>query len=95
MGCSEKKTFSLDKDDIHFAGFYSDYLLQSGVAAGNEDGSLVALDAGELNTLLLRHALNRELLSRKMELYRDNPGRWRSVLVLVRENIRKKRGGGQ
>jgi len=93
LACSEKKTSVPDRDDIRFAGFYSDYLLQTGIAAGDGDVPLVALDSGQLNTLLLRHALTRELLGSRMERYRDNPELWRSVLVMVRENIRKKRAG--
>jgi hypothetical protein len=95
-GCSETKLPSLDKDDIHFAGFYSDYLLQSGVVAGDkEDVVLAALDTNDINELLVRHALTPERLNRKTEEYKKNPELWRLVLVQIRANIVKKTGTGK
>ncbi len=85
----------LDKDDIHFAGFYSDYLLKSGVVTDNEDVVLAALDAADINELLVRHALTRESLKSKIEKYKKNPELWRLVLVQVRANIVKKTDAGQ
>ena len=94
-GCSEKKLSPLDKDDVHFAGFYSDYLLESGVATSNEDVVLTLLDSGDINELLVRHALTRERLNRKMEAYKKNPELWKSILVRVRANVFKKTGAAQ
>ena len=94
-GCSEKRLSPLDRDDVHFAGFYSDYLLESGVAVGNAGARLSRLDSADINELLARHALNRESLNRKMALYRKYPELWRSILVQVRANIFKKTGAGQ
>ncbi|NMW21115.1 MAG: hypothetical protein HKK67_05675 [Chlorobiaceae bacterium] len=93
-GCSDNKPVSLDKDDVRFAGFYSDYMLLSGVLDGNETHALSAVNPAELNELLVRHALTRESLTRKTALYKENPELWRAVLVQVRENIRKKSAGG-
>ncbi len=95
LGCSEKKTVLLDKDDIHFAGFYSDYLLESGVVPANENLALSALGSSNINMLLARHGLTRELLSRKVVAYKNNPERWRLVLVRVRTNILNKSDAGQ
>ena len=90
LGCSDKKSFTLDKDDIRFVGFYSDYLLLSGVPGEKETVALKSPDSAECNDLLLRHALTRESLNRKTEAYKQNPDLWREVLLQVRENIRKK-----
>jgi hypothetical protein len=95
LGCSEKKAFLLDKEDIHFAGFYSDYLLESGVVSANENLVLSALDSSNINKLLARHALTRERLSRKVVDYKNNPELWRLVLVRVRTNILNKSDAGQ
>ena len=78
-GCSEKRLSPLDRDDVHFAGFYSDYLLESGVAVGNAGARLSRLDSADINELLARHALNRESLNRKMALYRKNPELWSRI----------------
>ncbi len=94
-GCGEKSLSPLDRDDVHFAGFYSDYLLESGVVAGDEGARLSRLDSATINELLARHALDRESLNRKITVYRKNPELWRSILVQVRANIFKKTGAGQ
>ena len=90
LGCAEKKSFTLDKDDIRFAGFYSDYLLLSGVPGEKDTVVLNAPNSADINALLVRHALTRESLNRKTEAYKQNPDLWREVLLQVRENIRKK-----
>ncbi len=95
LGCSEKKSFSLDKDDIRFAGFYSDYLLESGVVAAHEAVALSALDPSEINALLARHALTRDRMNRKIAAYKRNPELWRSVLLQVRIRILKKTDAAQ
>ncbi len=94
-GCGEKRVSPLDRDDVHFAGFYSDYLLKSGVATGNEEVALSSLDSAEINELLLRHALTRERMTRKIEVYKKNPELWKLILVQVRANIFKKTGVGE
>ncbi len=95
LGCSDKKSFTLDKDDIRFVGFYSDYLLLSGVPGEKETVALKSPDYAECNDLLLRHALTRESLNRKTEAYKQNPELWREVLLQVRESLRKKSVTGQ
>lgn len=90
LGCSEKRSLVLDKDDIHFAGFYSDYLLESGVVPANENVVLSVIDSSDINELLARHSLTRERLNRKVVAYKNNPELWRSLLVRVRANILKK-----
>jgi hypothetical protein len=94
-GCGEKSISPLDKDDIRFAGFYSDYLLELGVVTGNEADVLAALDSSQINVLLARHALTRESLNRKVEAYKKSPVLWQSLLVLVRSNLLKKSGAAQ
>ena len=94
-GCGEKRPPHLDRDDVHFAAFYSDYLLASGVTPGNGGAELSVLDSADINELLLRHALTRERLSWKIAVYRKNHELWRSILVQVRANIFKKTGAGQ
>ena len=89
-GCSGKSVSPLDKDDIRFAGFYSDYLLESGVVTGNQADVLTALDSTGINALLVRHALTRESLNRKIESYKKSPELWQSILVQVRANLLKK-----
>lgn len=89
-GCSQQSEPHLDKDDLHFAGFYTDYLLESGVAAGREDVAYSALETADINKLLARHALSRERLNRKIDMYEKNPEYWRLILVQVRANILKK-----
>jgi len=89
-GCSENKRVRLDQDDVRFAGFYSDYLLQSGIPAGDDVSVSAVLDAPRLDTLLVRHWLSRERFAFKAKAYSRDPDRWRLVLVQVRENIRKK-----
>ncbi len=95
LGCSEKKSVTLDKDDTRFVGFYSDYLLLSGVPGENDTVVLIVLNSADLNELLLRNALTRESLNRKTDAYKQNPELWRAVLLQVRENIRKKSPAGQ
>ncbi|NTU43902.1 MAG: hypothetical protein HGA99_00045 [Chlorobiaceae bacterium] len=95
LGCSEKKLSKLDQDDIRFAGFYSDYLLQSGIPAGDDVIVSAVLDAAQLDTLLLRHTLSRERFAFKAQSYSRNPDLWRLVLLQVRENIRKKTDSAQ
>lgn len=90
LGCSEKKSFTLDNDDIRFAGFYSDYLLLSGAMGEKEGAAPEPVDTAELNGLLVRHGFSRESLTRKSAAYKENPELWRAVLLQVRENIRKK-----
>ncbi len=94
-GCSEKKSSQLDQQDIRFAGFYSDYLLLSGVTATEGGVTFASLESAELQELLLRHTLTREQLNLKVELYKDNPELWQKVLLQVRQNIRKKSIQGQ
>ncbi len=94
-GCGEKRVSPLDRDDVHFAGFYCDYLLESGVATGNEEVALSSLDSAEINELLLRHSFTRESLARKIDVYKKNPELWKLILVQVRANIFKKTGVGQ
>ncbi len=89
-GCSEKKLYTLDKDDIRFVEFYSDYLLLSGVVVEHDTEVLTVLNSDEINKILVRHELTRESLQRKTEAYKHNPELWRSVLLQVRENLRKK-----
>jgi hypothetical protein len=90
LGCSDNKPSTLDQDDIRFAGFYSDYLLQSGVADRENAIAATSFDSAQLDTLLVRHALDRPRFTAKVQSYRRNPELWRLVLVQVRENIRKK-----
>jgi hypothetical protein len=94
-GCTEKKTSGLDKDDIRVAGFYCDYLLISGVEPRDGGVELTAIDSVDLNELLVRHALTRESMTRKIDAYKKNPELWRSVLEQVRANIRNKAAAGQ
>ena len=94
-GCSGKKTSDLDKDDIRVAGFYCDYLLISGVEPHDGGVELTAIDSVDLNELLVRHALTRESMTRKIVAYKKNPQLWRSVLEQVRANIRNKAAAGQ
>ncbi len=95
FGCSEKKPTLLDKDDVRIAGFYCDYLLISGVEPRDGGVELTAIDSVDLNDLLVRHALTRESMTRKVDVYKKNPELWRSVLELVRANIRHKAAAGQ
>lgn len=90
FGCSEKKSFTFDKDDIRFVEFYSDYLQLSGVLGENGPVVINALNSEDIDELLVRHTITRESLNRKTEAYKKNPELWREVLLQVRENIRKK-----
>ncbi|MFZ4526158.1 MAG: hypothetical protein ACOYOE_11610 [Chlorobium sp.] len=90
FGCSEKKPVLLDKDDVRVAGFYCDYLLLSGVEPRDGGVELTSIDSVDLNELLVRHALSRESITRKIDAYKKNPELWKSVLELVRVNIRHK-----
>ncbi|MEI8033586.1 MAG: hypothetical protein WCH05_09600 [Chlorobiaceae bacterium] len=94
-GCGLKSSSDLDQDDVRFAGFYSDYLLLSGVTEGDEGARLTAPASPELDTLLVGHYLTRERFNFKIRYYRENPLRWRALLVQVRENIRKKTAAGR
>jgi hypothetical protein len=89
-GCAEKKPQELEADDIHFAEFYSDYLLLSGVSARTGEELKADLDSGTLASLLSRHNLSVELLLKKSEAYQADPMLWQKVLVRVRENIRNR-----
>ncbi len=95
FGCSKEKKAALDRDDIHYAGFYSDYLLLSGVTVSNSDATPAALDSSVISELLVSHALTPESFHRKSELYRNNPQLWRLMLVQIRANIQKKTAAGQ
>ncbi len=94
-GCGGEKLVRLDKDDVRIAGFYSDYLVLSGITPHDGGEGLAQLNSTDIDELLLRHALTRESLARKREVYMRNPELWRSVLELVRLNIRKKTGAEQ
>ncbi|MEI7694513.1 MAG: hypothetical protein WCI64_02540 [Chlorobium sp.] len=95
-GCVEQRSQALDQEDVRIAGFYGDYLLDSGVVSGAGGvAELALLDSFDLNRILERHYLTHERLSRKSELYKRDPERWRAVVVLVRKNIRKKTVDGQ
>ncbi len=94
-GCNPNSSSVLDQDDVRFAGFYSDYLLESGVTEGDEGLKPATPATAELDTLLAGHYLTRERFNVKITAYRANPERWRAVLLLVRENIRKKTASGR
>ena len=92
-GCVEKRHLLLDQDDIRYAGFYCDYLLESGVvSASGGQAALSRLDSADLNELLGTHSLTLESLSRKTEVYKRNSELWRAVLEQVRMNILHKTG---
>ncbi|MEI6692460.1 MAG: hypothetical protein WCL43_07025 [Chlorobium sp.] len=95
LGCAKKQSAVLDKDDIRFAGFYSDYLLISGVAENKDEVVLTAVSTSQLDKLLEHYTLTRESLKLKTLRYKQNPELWRAVLVTVRDNIRKKTTSGQ
>jgi|WetSurMetagenome_2_1015567.scaffolds.fasta_scaffold92267_2 hypothetical protein len=94
-GCIDNGTRVLDKDDIRFAGFYSDYLDYSGVTPAGANETPVVLASPDINALLAKHNLDREKLARKMISYRSDPDRWQLVLDQVRLHIRQKEAGGQ
>jgi hypothetical protein len=94
-GCYDEPSTVLDKDDIRFAGFYSDYLHYSGVTAVKEGSVPVVLDSADINALLARHALTREKAERKIYAYKLNPERWQLVLDQVRLHIRQQQSSGQ
>ncbi|NTU97219.1 MAG: hypothetical protein HGA62_05300 [Chlorobiaceae bacterium] len=94
-GCLDNGTPVLDNDDIRFAGFYSDYLQNSGVAPAEADEIPVVLASADIIALLAKHNLDRELLARKTASYRSDPNRWGLVLEQVRLHIRQKEAGGE
>jgi hypothetical protein len=94
-GCFDNGARVLDKDDIRFAGFYSDYLEFSGVTPAGEHETPVVRASSDINALLAKHNLDREKLARKMTSYRSDPDRWQLVLNQVRLHIRQKEAGGQ
>jgi hypothetical protein len=95
-GCFENGSPSLDKDDIRFAGFYSDYLQQSGVAPlPSEDQIPVVPASSDVRAMLARHNLDSDRFARKMALYGRDPDRWELVLKQVRLHIRQKEAGGE
>lgn len=89
--CQEDSAVPLDDTDRCFAGFYSDYLVHSGVSAHEEDVVLAPLPEKELEAMLARHALSRERMEKRLELYRKQPQRWKRVVELVRAEVRKKK----
>jgi len=89
--CQLQSDVTLDRTDRHFAVFYSDYLIGSGVTSRNEDVVLVPPSGEELQQMLARHALTPEDFRKRVVLYGKQPERWKKVLVLVRAEIRKKR----
>ncbi len=94
-GCFGDGAPVLDKDDIRFAGFYSDFLQSSGVAPASADQTPVLLATSDIGSLLARHNLDKDRLARKMALYRSDPDRWELVLDQVRLHIRQKEAGGE
>ncbi|NTV98864.1 MAG: hypothetical protein HGA70_06860 [Chlorobiaceae bacterium] len=94
-GCFDQGTPSLDKDDIRFAGFYSDYLQTSGVSPVTAEETPLVLASSDVRVLLARHNLDPVRFDRKMALYRRDPDRWRLVLEQVRLHIRQKEAGGE
>jgi hypothetical protein len=85
----------LDKDDIRFAGFYSDYLHYSGVTSVKDGIEPVVLNLADIDMLLSRHALTRQRVEEKMFAYKRNPERWQLVLYQVRLHIRQQEYSGQ
>lgn len=87
--CQEPSSPPLDRDDVRFSEFYSEYLLSSGISEENGGSFSVDLDSATIASMLERHDLSMETLRRKSDLYRADPERWQRVLIRVRENLRK------
>lgn len=94
-GCFDNGTPTLDNDDIRFAGFYSDYLLYSGVAPAGSQDTPVVLATSDIRVLLQRHNLDQERLARKIAAYRNSPELWQLVLRQIRLHIRQKEAAGE
>jgi hypothetical protein len=88
-GCRTAGNTGLDADDLRFAGFYSDYLVESGVTSSDEDVVLAPLSSEKMNSMLARHDLKPEDFRKKVRLYNQEPERWKLVIALVRSNVQK------
>ncbi|ABL65031.1 hypothetical protein [Chlorobium phaeobacteroides] len=90
-GCQKDNDSVLEPVDIRFAAFYTDYLMTSRVDGRVEGADLVPPDAKVLGALIVSHSITSDELNGRIRFYKEHPLRWRSVLLEVRENIRKKR----
>ncbi|MBM3162541.1 MAG: hypothetical protein FJZ79_04335 [Chlorobi bacterium] len=89
-GCLQGKQAVPDAADRRFAAFYSDYLVGSGVTSRNEEVVLAPPTGSELERMLARHSMKPEEFQKQVRLYREQPERWKNVLVLIRSEVRKK-----
>lgn len=89
-GCRTAGHTELDAVDIRFAAFYSDYLIASGVTSRDENVVLAPLSGTRMNRMLADHAIKPETFRKRVQLYGEQPERWKKVIALVRSNVRKK-----
>jgi hypothetical protein len=91
-GCGLQSGPKLDATDMKFAGFYSDYLEQSGtIAAESPLQGAPAMTSRELDSLFSRHGIDQKTFDTKLSGYSKDPALWREVLLQVRKNLRGNR----
>ncbi|MBM3423292.1 MAG: hypothetical protein FJY09_08645 [Chlorobi bacterium] len=89
-GCLPSASDGLDEVDIRFAAFYSDYLVAAGVTSRDEEVVLAPLSTASMRTMLARHSMTPEVFRKRVQLYGEQPERWKKVIALVRSNVWKK-----
>ncbi|ACF46223.1 conserved hypothetical protein [Prosthecochloris aestuarii DSM 271] len=92
FGCSESADRALDEADLHFAGFYADYLVQSGVDEPSSE-QVAYLDFDTLDSLLGNHELSINQFNQLTRRYQNDPLLWKNVLQQVRRNLEQKSSG--
>ncbi len=91
VGCGVGEKISPDMIDQRFASFYSDYLISSGVTSEDEPVVLLRPDSDAFVRMLGRHSLTPYEFNCRMIRYRQQPERWKEVLLLVRMNLQKEK----
>ncbi|WP_449258467.1 hypothetical protein [Chlorobium limicola] len=89
-GCRLSRSDGLDAVDIRFAAFYSDYLIAAGVTSRDEEVVLAPLSTASMRSMLARHSMTPEVFRKRVQLYGEQPERWKKVIALVRSNVWKK-----
>lgn len=89
-GCRPSSRDGLDAVDIRFAAFYSDYLVAAGVTSRDEEVVLAPLSTASMQSMLARHSMTPEVFRKRVQLYGEQPERWKKVIAMVRSNVWKK-----
>ncbi len=89
QGCESKDPSALNEEDKKFAMFYADYLVLSGVAAGDSE-TVSQVGNKSLDSLFDAHALTLDDFNKRTNIYQQEPRLWKAVLLEVKKNLKQK-----